>query len=190
MPLVRTWWLGKKKGREATSSRRLCPTHAQPGSGQRVDFAIGTRRLAPPRTDGTCRGGLGRCALHATPPCLLTTCGPRAGRTDGSGALGRWSSKVIGGACTLLHASADQVAARLWRSRLLPCQAETFATNPRWFSPPAYGLTASLTCSPTASSSRYDTSATSSLKRVSAIVRRWWLRRLRGRGSDISGLGG
>lgn len=54
MPLVRSWWLGKKKGKESyvVPSVVTDPSHA---SGQRVEFSIGHDRAnAPtPDTDGT-----------------------------------------------------------------------------------------------------------------------------------------
>ena len=57
MPLVRSWWLGKKKGKEAYVVPRSWPTPSHP-SGKRVRFEIGHddagRRRAP--TDGTVVG--------------------------------------------------------------------------------------------------------------------------------------
>lgn len=54
MPLVRSWWLGKKSGREwwIAPSVVADPTHP---SGQRVSFAIGSGAAGAPRveTDGT-----------------------------------------------------------------------------------------------------------------------------------------
>lgn len=54
MPLVRSWWLGKKKGKEAYVVPRVVPdrTHR---SGQRIDFTIGhdPSSARHPDTDGT-----------------------------------------------------------------------------------------------------------------------------------------
>lgn len=51
MPLVRSWWLGKKKGKEAyvVPSVVADPTHP---SGKKVEFSIG-RDASGPATDGT-----------------------------------------------------------------------------------------------------------------------------------------
>ena len=54
MPLVRSWWLGKKKGKEAyvVPDRRSTPRHP---SRQRVEFEIGHDTSGAPTatTDGT-----------------------------------------------------------------------------------------------------------------------------------------
>ena len=50
MPLVRSWWLGKKKGKEAYVVPSVVADATAP-SGRRVDFAIGhDRAKAPPAT--------------------------------------------------------------------------------------------------------------------------------------------
>ena len=48
MPLVRSWWLGKKKGKEAYVSPPLSRTR-KPPSGQRVTFDIGHGQPGPQR---------------------------------------------------------------------------------------------------------------------------------------------
>lgn len=61
MPLVRSWWLGKKKGKEAWIQPIIVADPAQP-SGKRVDFEIGHGTAGAPvgDADGTVgrRGGL------------------------------------------------------------------------------------------------------------------------------------
>lgn len=54
MPLVRSWWLGKKKGKEAWVAPVVVADRAIP-SGQRVDFEIGDGSTGGPtaETDGT-----------------------------------------------------------------------------------------------------------------------------------------
>nr|WP_223111059.1 DUF1156 domain-containing protein [Aeromicrobium senzhongii] len=54
MPLVRSWWLGKKKGKEAFVVPSVVKDPSHP-SGQRVEFAIGRDKAgAPtPQNDGT-----------------------------------------------------------------------------------------------------------------------------------------
>jgi putative DNA methylase len=62
MPLVRSWWLGKKRGKEAYVVPRVLadPTHP---SGQRVTFEIGHDKIQAPTaaTDGTVGRVGGRC---------------------------------------------------------------------------------------------------------------------------------
>lgn len=62
MPLVRSWWLGKKKGKEAYVVPRVVPDRAHP-SGQRVDFTIGHATASAPTKDddGTMARGDGTC---------------------------------------------------------------------------------------------------------------------------------
>ncbi len=57
MPLVRSWWLGKKKGKEAY----VVPTVVD----GRVEYSIGHDRAAAP-TEGTVKGGKGICIACAT----------------------------------------------------------------------------------------------------------------------------
>jgi putative DNA methylase len=62
MPLVRSWWLGKKRGKEAYVVPRVVsdPTHR---SGQRVKFEIGRDKSGAPTkdNDGTMTRGNGAC---------------------------------------------------------------------------------------------------------------------------------
>lgn len=61
MPLVRSWWLGKKKGKEAYVVPKVVSDPSHP-SGQRVTFAIGHDSALAPTvgTDGT----VGRTGAH------------------------------------------------------------------------------------------------------------------------------
>jgi putative DNA methylase len=54
MPLVRSWWLGRKKGKEAWVQPIIVPDPAHP-SGKRVEFEI-AHTLAGPGVDGTMSG--------------------------------------------------------------------------------------------------------------------------------------
>src|SRR5262249_44107901 len=54
MPLVRSWWLGKKKGKEAWVCPIVVPDMTHP-SGRRVKFEIG-HSAAGPTLDGTVSG--------------------------------------------------------------------------------------------------------------------------------------
>ncbi len=62
MPLVRSWWLGKKKGKEAYVVPTVVADAAHP-SGQRVKFEIGHDEVGAPTaaTDGTVGRLGGRC---------------------------------------------------------------------------------------------------------------------------------
>lgn len=57
MPLVRSWWLGKKKGKEAWIRPVIAPDPAH-ASGKRVDFEIGNGAAGAPSADGD--GTVGR----------------------------------------------------------------------------------------------------------------------------------
>lgn len=60
MPLVRSWWLGKKKGKEAYVVPTVVPYASHP-SGQRVEFGVGHGKSGAPTavTDGTMSGRTG-----------------------------------------------------------------------------------------------------------------------------------
>jgi len=68
MPLVRSWWLGKKKGKEAYVVPRIVPDADAP-SGRRIAFEIGHDLHDAPtkETDGTVAGGVATC-----PACKTT----------------------------------------------------------------------------------------------------------------------
>lgn len=62
MPLVRSWWLGKKTGKEAYVVPAVFPDPTHP-SGQRVAFTIGHLKADAPAkdSDGTMARGHGKC---------------------------------------------------------------------------------------------------------------------------------
>jgi putative DNA methylase len=140
MPLARSWWLGKKKGKEAYVIPLVVPDAGAPG-GRRVTFGIGHGLDGAPTaaTDGTMHGRTG--ALCVSCSTSVPTAYIRA-----QGIQGRIGSALMA------------VVAEGYRQRLYlpptPEQVATadvdppdgvptgdVATNPRWFSPPAYGLT-------------------------------------------------
>lgn len=140
MPLVRSWWLSKKKGKEAFVVPRLVadPQHA---SGTRVSFEIVTGSAARDTNveDGTVSGRNG---------AICISCGSSASvdylREKGrSGLLGQQLLATVaeGNRRRLyLPPSPDQVsAAGLDKPEVL---SGDMADNPRWFSPPGYGFTA------------------------------------------------
>jgi len=59
MPLVRSWWLGKKRGKEAWVQPLIVPDPQHP-SGRRVDFEI-AHSAGGPRLDGTMNRGVAVC---------------------------------------------------------------------------------------------------------------------------------
>lgn len=62
MPLVRSWWLGKKKGKEAYVVPSVVSDPSRP-SGQRVAFEIGQDPSGPKGEDGTMSGRQGASCL-------------------------------------------------------------------------------------------------------------------------------
>ena len=62
MPLVRSWWLGKKKGKEAYVVSTVVNDAKAPGS-RRVEFTIShdTSKAPTKATDGTVAGGVATC---------------------------------------------------------------------------------------------------------------------------------
>lgn len=140
MPLVRSWWLGKKKGKEAY----VVPTvvdDADAPTGRRVDFSIGHDPTAAPSkdNDGTMTGrGGAKCVACGTPVPSERI------KVEGvAGGLGAQLMAVVAEgqrrrAYTAPTAS-DVDAAEFTRPSNLP--PGDVADNPRWFSPPAYGLT-------------------------------------------------
>lgn len=82
MPLVRSWWLGKKKGRETWARPVVVPDASHP-SGRRVEFEIMHRTpdVTGPATDGTVgRAGAECVACHASAPLAYV-------RAQGKGGL-------------------------------------------------------------------------------------------------------
>ncbi|UBH05864.1 hypothetical protein K8P10_001375 [Leucobacter sp. Psy1] len=132
MPLVTSWWISKKKGREVF----VVPTVREGG----VEYSIGTdSRLGPPKADdGTVSGRRGA-------KCI--SCGAHAGidyiREQGElQAMGADLMAVVAGGnrrrLYLPPTAAHQEAANVSRPSDAPSGA--MADNPRWFSPPAYGM--------------------------------------------------
>ncbi|NMR19186.1 DUF1156 domain-containing protein [Cellulomonas fimi] len=139
MPLVRSWWLGKKKGKEAYVVPRVVDDPSVP-SGRRVMFDIAhDPRLGPTKdNDGTVmRTGATCCACGSTADLKYTRAEGREGR------LGSKLMAVVaeGVRQRVYLPASDQAdaAARVERPAHLP-DGEV-ADNPRWFSTPAFGMT-------------------------------------------------
>jgi len=140
MPLARSWWLGKKKGKEAYVVPRVVADPRHP-SGKRIEFEVGHDMAKAPTgdRDGTMSGRRGaRCIA----------CGSSA-------SVGHIRQEAVAGRLgkTLLAVVAEGHRKRIYQSPATsqrdaadvaapPTSIEgDIAANPRWFSPPAYGLT-------------------------------------------------
>lgn len=139
LPLARSWWLGKKKGKE-TYLVPILVSDDRHSSGRTVRFGIGRGASHAPTkdNDGTVTGRQGAtcvaCSAHV-PIAYLRSEG-KAGRLGAQmvavvaeGTRQRHYVEVNG---THLKAASVVIAD-------LPISGR-IADNPRWFSPPAYGL--------------------------------------------------
>jgi putative DNA methylase len=140
MPLVRSWWLGKKKGKEAFVAPSVVEDPSHP-SGLTVRFDIRHDPEAAPtaNNDGTVSGRVGAVcvACDALAPMSHIRNEFKAGR--GGTVL---MSVVAEGKRQRIYCAADAVhveAANL--EKPVGIVDGEIAENPRWFSPPAYGLT-------------------------------------------------
>jgi putative DNA methylase len=140
MPLVRSWWLSRKKGKEAYVIPRIVAEAEHP-SGQRVVFEIGHDVAAGPckEEDGTMSGRRGAKCVACGSQASVEHVRKEALAGSSSQAL---MSIICKGPKRRMYLSPD--AAHLAAARV-EVTAESvdgdIATNPRWFSPPAYGLT-------------------------------------------------
>jgi len=140
MPLVRSWWLGKKKGKEAYIVPRIVPDADAP-SGRRVAFEIGHDLHAAPRkeNDGTVSGRTGAV-------CVACSTAVAIDYIKAEGVAGRVGAALMAVVAegnrqrTYLAPTSEQVLASQVNPPHELVQGE-IASNPRWFSPPAYGLT-------------------------------------------------
>lgn len=137
MPLVASWWLGKKKGKEAYAVPSVVPDPTHP-SGKRVRFDLGHEPRGP-RKDSTMSGRTG------------ATCIACAGTVPVDHIRKEWKAGRRGQ--TLMSIVAEGARGRVYtapdpnhvNAALVEASAESvdgeIADNPRWFSPPVYGLT-------------------------------------------------
>lgn len=140
MPLVRSWWLGTKKGKEAYVVPTIVNdlTHA---SGQRVTFKIGhDLSHAPPKEDfGTVSGRTGAV-------CLACNAVVPVAHIRAEGLAGRGGQQLL---CVVAEGRRQRVYISPTDSHVAAAQVDPprdavpgqIAENPRWFSPPGYGLT-------------------------------------------------
>lgn len=132
MPLVRSWWLGKKKGKEAY----VVPL-VRDG---KVTYTIGTDAAGYPAQDGTMSGRTGATCLscNAAVPIAYVR------DAQQSGHAGKQLMAVVAdskGGRKYLAPTEDQIAAEASAVCVEELDGALIATNPRWFSPPMYGLT-------------------------------------------------
>ncbi|MGY3516384.1 DUF1156 domain-containing protein [Micromonospora sp. PTRAS2] len=140
MPLVKSWWLSKKKGKEVRVVYSVVKDASHP-SGLRVKFDLQSTEGRVPdfENDGTVSGRTGATcvACDALSPVAHIRNEFNAGR--GSTALmavvaeGRRQRIYCTPNDTHIAAAAIQKPAHNIHGAI--------ASNPRWFSPPAYGLT-------------------------------------------------
>jgi putative DNA methylase len=139
MPLTGKWWLGKKKGKEAYVVPTVVDDPAARG-GRRVKFGIGhdPAKAPTPETDGTMSGRRG---------AVCVACGSSANidYIKGEGMAGRLGADLMAvvaeGKRTRIYlepTTEHEKAASVDRPVDVPDQE--MATNPRWFSPPSFGL--------------------------------------------------
>lgn len=140
MPLVRSWWLGKKKGKEAY----VVPTiveDADAAGGRRVVFKIGhDPKEAPTKDDdGTMTAGRGAA-------CVACGAFNPLAEIRSSAASGGYGTRLLAVVAAgnrrriYTSSSAEHVTASEVDAPENPPGGK-IAENPRWFSPPQYGLT-------------------------------------------------
>jgi putative DNA methylase len=132
MPLVRSWWLGKKKGKEAY----VVPFVVD----GRVQFSIGHDPKAAPSSDAD--GTVGRTSAR----CIACGTATPVDYIKSEAVRGGLSAQLMAIACggdrrrVYLPPSPDhERIANVEQPHDVP--DGDVATNPRWFTPPAYGMT-------------------------------------------------
>lgn len=140
MPLVRSWWLGKKKGKEAYVIPEVVDDAEAP-SGRSVAFRIGHDPSQGPTKDidGTMVTGKGATCV---------ACGGFASLADirAEGMAGRLGTQLMavvaeGNRRRVYVEATDEQKKAAIVSRPEDTPRGNVAENPRWFSPPQYGLT-------------------------------------------------
>ncbi|WP_208722093.1 DUF1156 domain-containing protein [Rhodococcus qingshengii] len=139
MPLVKSWWLGKKKGKEAFVVPHVVSDTSHP-SGQRVKFEIAAGTTGGPtkENDGTVSGRTGAVCIACNGTAAVDYL-----RSEGkAGRAGQTLMTVVGeGKRQRIYVAPDQnQSAAADVSSPADTVEGDLADNPRWFSPPAYGL--------------------------------------------------
>ncbi|MER6972608.1 DUF1156 domain-containing protein [Nocardioides sp. NPDC000445] len=139
MPLVRSWWLGKKKGKEAYVVPTVVDNPDAPG-GRRVEFTIGhDPKNAPTKdNDGTMAAARGATCVACGSFSPLREI-RKSALASGYGT--RLLATVAAGQRRRMYVPAAEehvAAADVAAPNSTP--SGKVAENPRWFSPPQYGL--------------------------------------------------
>ncbi|XKH53106.1 DUF1156 domain-containing protein [Citricoccus nitrophenolicus] len=139
MPLVRSWWLGKKKGKEAYVAPTVVDDSTHP-SGRRVQFEIGHDLKSAPSKDAD--GTVGRTGAV----CIACHTGVPLNHVRAEGKAGRMGSRLMTVVAegkrsrTYLAPTDDHVQASQV-SIPVEVPAGDLPTNPRDFKTPNYGMT-------------------------------------------------
>lgn len=140
MPLVRSWWLGKKKGKEAWV-RPIIARDPEHPSGKRVKFEIGHGRAGAPSADedGTMDGRRGATCVA----CGALASVDHVREEAVAGRMGQvlMATVALGDRQRIYLAPEESHVAAAEVERPVSSVDGAMSTNPRWFSPPAYGLT-------------------------------------------------
>jgi len=140
MPLVRSWWLGKKKSKEAWIRPIIVADPGHP-SDKRVEFEIAHGAAGAPGKDkdGTMDGRRG--AVCVACGALASVDHVRAEAIAGRMGQALMSTVAAGNRQRVYLAPDASHVAAAEVERPASSVDGTVSTNPRWFSPPAYGLT-------------------------------------------------
>lgn len=139
VPLARSWWLGKKKGKETYLVPTVVSDREHP-SGRAVRFSIGRGVAGAPSkdSDGSVKGRAGAtciaCGTHIAVAHL---------RAEGkAGRLGAQMLAVVAEGKRQRHyLEVDETHLRAAKvAGVVSPISGAIADNPRWFSPPAYGF--------------------------------------------------
>ncbi|MFI2473088.1 DUF1156 domain-containing protein [Nocardia xishanensis] len=137
VPLVSKWWLAKKSGKEAIIVPQIVddPSHI---SGLRFSFSISHDVRDLPKT-GTMSGRTGTECLS----CGASISVSHVRKEGLAGRMGMTLTAVVadGGSRRLYFApSSEHITAANVARPVAPVSGD-ISSNPRWFSPPLYGLT-------------------------------------------------
>lgn len=137
VPLVSKWTLAKKRGREAVIVPKIVPDRSSPGGG-RFEFSISSNR-SDLLDRGTMSGRTGtECLSCGT---SIPVAYVRTEATAGRMRLVLTAIAADGGRSREYFAPTPDHRAACQVDRPANPVSGTISTNPRWFSPPLYGLT-------------------------------------------------
>ena len=138
MPLARSWWLSNRRGKEAFVVPKVVLDSSQ-SAGQRVEFEVREGRAGFPANDGTVHGRHGATCLACATAVPMSHL-----RAEGkANRLGKLLMAIVALGDRRRHylTPTPEHLAAAEVDRPANSISGDIATNPRWFSPPAYGLT-------------------------------------------------